>query len=137
MKQKWEVIRLDGRGWQATFGGNPQGFVKAFQEMQDSHPRIVFVGNPGSAGTGLTLTASPAIVFYSNDFNADSRIQAEDRIHRMGMDINRGAKIIDLIHLPTDEYVLTNLQNKRKLQDMSLGLVQEALEKENVRYDYE
>lgn len=137
MKQKWNVIRLDGRGWHSTLGGNPQGFLKIFQEMTDEFERVVFVGNPGSAGTGLTLTASPAIVFYSNDFNADSRIQAEDRIHRMGMDINRGAKIIDLIHLPTDEYVLANLQKKRDLQAMSLGLVQEALEKATPRYDYD
>ena len=70
---------------------------------------------------GLTLTASPTIVYYSNDFNAESRIQSEDRIHRMGMDVNRGATIIDIVHLSSDELVLNNLRNKRKLQSLTLG----------------
>ena len=76
---------------------------------------------------GLTLTASPSIVYFSNDFNAESRIQSEDRIHRPGMDVNRGATIYDLIHLPTDRTVLDNLRAKRVLQDMTLGSLNEAL----------
>ncbi len=75
---------------------------------------------------GLTLTASPTIVFYSNDFNAESRIQAEDRIHRPGMDKTRGATIIDLIHLPSDEYVLDNLKKKKDLQNLTMGELKDA-----------
>lgn len=89
--------------------------------------RIVFIGHPGSAGMGITLTASPTIVYYSNDFNAESRIQSEDRIHRPGLDVNLGATIIDLIHLPTDIKVLDNLQKKRDLQSMTLGDMKEAM----------
>lgn len=76
---------------------------------------------------GLTLTASPSIVYFSNDFNAESRIQSEDRIHRPGMDVNRGATIYDLIHLPTDRTVLENLKAKRVLQDMTLGALNDVL----------
>ncbi len=116
----WSTIRVDGRGWQNSEGleGDP---LDIFQDQLDKYPRVAFIGQPGAAGMGLTLTASPVIVYYSNDFNFESRIQSEDRIHRPGMDKNRGATIIDFIHLPTDTLVLDNLLKKRKLQAMTLG----------------
>ncbi len=140
--QQWHYIRLDGRGWSSSLVSSDgsrlkdRDLVKMFQDRKADN-KIVFIGNPGSAGTGLTLTASPTIVYYSNDFMGDSRLQSEDRIHRIGMDENRGAMIIDLIHLPSDEYVLENLLKKRRLQDMSLGQIVEILDKELVRTDYE
>ena len=39
------------------------------------------------------------------------------------------ATIIDLYHLPTDEYVKNNLVQKKKLQTVSLGVIQECLKK--------
>jgi SNF2 family DNA or RNA helicase len=123
----WEFIRVDGRGWNSSIGGNPAGLLRIFQEGKEKYPRVIFVGAPGAAGTGLTLTASPSIVYYSNDFNAESRIQSEDRIHRPGMDTNRGATIYDIINLPIDSYVLDNLKKKRELQSVSLGELERAL----------
>ncbi len=117
----WGFIRVDGRGWHSSIGGNALGQLEAFQNMQEQFPKLAFIGQPGAAGMGLTLTASPTTVYYSNDFNGESRIQSEDRIHRLGMNKTRGATIIDLIHLPTDEYVLDNLVKKLELQNMSLG----------------
>ena len=100
------------------------------------YPRLAFIGHPGSAGMGLTLTASPAILYYSNDFNAESRIQSEDRIHRLGMDTNKGATIIDIFNLPTDEYVLDNLNKKRDLQSMTMGELSTILEKGSNSNEY-
>ena len=118
----WEYIRVDGRGWYCSIPNLTKlEMLEAFQSKKKDHPKLAFVGQPGAAGMGLTLTASPSIVYYSNDFNAESRLQSEDRIHRPGMDVNRGATIIDLIHLPSDEYVLDNLMSKRDLQNMSMG----------------
>jgi SNF2 family DNA or RNA helicase len=130
LKQMWKIIRVDGRGWHSNLGlQKPEEMIDAFQNQLEAHLRIAFIGHPGSAGMGLTLTASPTIVYYSNDFNAESRIQSEDRIHRAGMDTNRGATIIDLIHLPTDKVVLDNLKNKRRLQDMTMGELKAQTEK--------
>ena len=129
---RWAYIKMDGRGLECVdCEGTPYTDDKELlQAMDASHPRraeflekfprLVFIGQPGSGGMGLTLTASPSIIYYSNDFNAESRIQSEDRIHRAGMDTNRGATIIDIVHLPTDEYVLANLQAKRNLQKQSM-----------------
>jgi SNF2 family DNA or RNA helicase len=126
----WHCIRVDGRGWHVT---SPDGMVldidplTMFQDNLIKYPRVAFVGQPGAAGMGLTLTASPTIVYYSNDFNAESRIQSEDRIHRIGMDKNRGATIKDFICLPTDQLVLDNLKKKKRLQSMTMGEIKEVL----------
>ncbi len=130
LAQDWDVIRVDGRGWwcvnskRSPLQGDP---LTIFQDEQEDHPRVAFIGQPAAAGLGLTLTASPSIVYWSNDFNAESRIQSEDRIHRPGMDVNRGATIIDLLHLPSDRTVLDNLKAKRRLQDLTLGALTEAM----------
>lgn len=131
LRQKWAVIRVD-QGKEVVFdaNGNIQSglnVLEIFQDLKDSWPRVAFVANAASAGMGLTLTASPSILYYSNTFNAEDRIQSEDRIHRPGMDLNRGATIIDLIHLPSDQKILDNLQKKRDLQAMTLGDFSEAL----------
>ena len=124
-KKDWDFIRVDGRGWTSNIGGSPQDLLREYQSGK--RRRIAFIGHPDAAGTGLTLTASPVIVYYSNDFKGESRSQSEDRIHRMGMDENRGARIVDLIHLPVDKYVLDNLKNKRRLENITLGKLIEDL----------
>lgn len=120
----WNVIRVDGRGTYSAYGTFEESVV-TFQDRGRTD-KIVFIGHPGSAGMGLTLTASRTIVYWSNDFRAESRIQSEDRIHRAGMDVNRGCNIIDLIGLETDLYVLDNLKKKRELQSITLGELNEA-----------
>ncbi len=132
-KNMWDIVRVDGRGWSwITQDGSIKTeleMLKTFQrEGGFDASRVCFIGHPGSAGMGLTLTASPTILYYSNDFNFESRVQSEDRIHRAGMDVARGATIIDLIHLPTDNLVLQNLKKKRDLQALSLGELKECLE---------
>lgn len=138
MKHNWDYISVDGRGWRSSLAGgrakDPKQLLTVFQNKNDVN-RIAFIGHPGSAGVGLTLTASPVAIFYSNDFVGVNRVQAMDRIHRMGMDENRGATIIDICNLPTDTYILENLEKKIKLQDISLGRFKEALS--SVRLDPE
>jgi SNF2 family DNA or RNA helicase len=118
-KHKWSVLRVDGRGmWTSEPMSEP---LMAFQDPQRAIDKLAFVAHPATAKTSLTLTASSMIIYYSNTFVGDDRIQSEDRIHRIGMDVNRGATIVDLIHLPTDKYVLDNLKNKKRLQGITLG----------------
>jgi SNF2 family DNA or RNA helicase len=42
------------------------------------------VGNPKTGGYGLTLTAASLVVYYSNSFDLEVRLQSEDRAHRIG-----------------------------------------------------
>jgi len=126
-KQKWAVIRVDGRGWKVwDIDGTPITVDNPLDYWADlnRNRRIVFVAHPKSGGMSLTLTESRMAVFYSNDWAPESRSQAEDRIHRMGTDENLGATIVDLIHLPTDEHVRNVLRDNRRLELMTLGEVE-------------
>jgi SNF2 family DNA or RNA helicase len=133
-REGWHFIRVDGRGWVSTLMDykDPRGMLKIFQEDQDLYPKVVFVAQPSSGGIGLTLTAAPVEIFYSNDFNLDSRLQAVARCHRPGMDLNRGLTVVDLIHLKTDQKVLDNLNAKKDLMNLTMGNLRE--ETEGIRY---
>jgi len=123
-KQGWAVVRCDGRGWQVTThdgAGVPSTKPIEYWADMERNRLVAFVGHPESGGMGLTLTESNVCVFYSNSFKPDARVQAEDRIHRMGMDTNRGATIVDLIHLPTDERVIDVIRENRRIELMTLG----------------
>ncbi len=76
---------------------------------------------------GITLTASQTILMYSNSFNGEDRVQVINRIHRPGMDVNRGATIIDIVHLDIDQFVLDNLQKKQDLLNLTMGELREAM----------
>jgi len=135
-EQGWTVIRYDRQVHVQYPDGTIEKDVNEHlmsmdmsnTELINKYPKVVLVGHPASGSEGLTLTASPSILYYSNDFNGMYRMQSEDRIHRMGMDKNRGATIIDLYHLPTDEYVHNNLKKKKQLQSLSLGELKKCLD---------
>jgi SNF2 family DNA or RNA helicase len=127
----WDVVKVDGRGWKVLrHDGEPVGRdVKPLSYWADmSNERVAFVAHPESGGMGLTLTESRMAVFYSNDFKPESRMQAEDRIHRPGIDMNKGATIVDLFHLGSDRKVLKVLRDNRRLENMTLGELQESLD---------
>lgn len=70
-----------------------------------------FIGNPATAGYGLTLTEANTVIYYANDFNLETRIQSEDRCHRIGQ--QNPVTYIDLITEKTiDEKIVQALRNK-------------------------
>ena len=125
-EQGWLVWRYDGKQM-LTWDG--RDFQSAYATFQDPHfkEKIVYVAHPKKGGMSLTLTAAVAAVYYSNDFEGESREQSEDRIHRIGMDENKGATIIDIIHLATDQLVRDRLIEKQDLQGLSLASIRDAL----------
>jgi SNF2 family DNA or RNA helicase len=80
----------------------------------------VFVGQPQSGGIGLTLTRAESVIYYSNDFNLETRLQSEDRAHRIGTRHN--VVYIDLIAADTiDESIARALQRKSDVAANVLG----------------
>jgi SNF2 family DNA or RNA helicase len=95
-----------------------QGIVTKFQDP-NSGLRF-FIGNPSTAGYGLTLTEANTVVYYANDFNLETRIQSEDRCHRIGQ--QNPVTYIDLITENTiDERIVQALRNKIDLGAKVLG----------------
>ena len=79
-----------------------------------------FVGNPATAGYGLTLTEADLVIYYANDFNLETRIQSEDRAHRIGQ--KKNVTYIDLISEGTiDEKIVEALRNKIDIGAKVLG----------------
>lgn len=92
--------------------------IKNFQNP--GHPLRFFVGNPATAGYGLTLTEADLCVYYANDFNLEYRMQSEDRAHRIGQRNN--VTYIDLISEGTiDERIVEALRNKIEIGAKVLG----------------
>lgn len=131
LKKQWNVVKVDGRGWKIITCDEqekPARSIKPLDYWGDmGNDRVAFVAHPMSGGMGLTLTEARMAVFYSNDFMPESRSQAEDRIHRPGIDENRGATIVDLFHLGTDRKVRDVLKDNRRLEQMTLGEMQEYI----------
>ena len=93
---------------------------EAIRKFQYEEGVRFFVGNPQTAGMGLTLHAATNVIYYANDFNLQSRIQSEDRCHRIGQ--NNHVTYVDLISPGTvDKHIVENLQDKIKLSAKSLG----------------
>jgi len=69
---------------------------------------------------GITLTASSTVIYYSNSYNLEHRIQSEDRAHRIGQ-ANR-VTYVDLICPKTvDEKIVKALRSKKQLAGRILG----------------
>ena len=78
----------------------------------------VFVGS-SAAARGLTLTAATTVVYFTNDYSLEVRLQSEDRAHRIGQ--KRNVLYIDLIVPQTvDEKVLQILKSKKSVSEAVL-----------------
>jgi SNF2 family DNA or RNA helicase len=90
-------------------------------EFQKPQSRLkFFVGNPATAGYGLTLTEANLVVYYANDFNLETRIQSEDRAHRIGQ--RNPVTYVDLISEGTiDEKIVAALRAKIEIGAKVLG----------------
>mgnify|MGYP003646278496 FL=1 len=86
--------------------------IKKFQDP-DSKVRF-FVGNPQTAGYGITLTAASNVVYYSNGYDLEKRLQSEDRAHRIGQ--KKSVTYVDLIAPKTvDEKIVKALRAKMSI----------------------
>ena len=101
-----------------TLDRDRQDIVDRFQD-RTSDLRF-FVGNPKTGGFGLTLTASHTVIYYSNSYDLEIRLQSEDRVHRISQD--KKVTYIDLITEGTvDELIVKNLRSKINLATKILG----------------
>ena len=89
-----------------------QEAVKRFETPND--PARFFVGNPSTGGRGITLIQASTVVYYSNDYRLESRLQSEDRAHRIGQ--TKSVTYIDLVMKNTvDEKIVSALRSKKQI----------------------
>ena len=104
------------------YGETPQDerqtIVEEFQDPEN--PLRFFVGQPRTGGYGITLTAANTVIYYSNSYDLEIRLQSEDRAHRIGQ--TNKVTYIDLVSPNTiDEKILIALKSKIDIAGQDLG----------------
>ena len=86
-----------------------QEIVEKFQDP--NNPLRFFIGQPRTGGYGLTLTEATTVIYYSNGYDLEVRLQSEDRAHRIGQ--TNKVTYVDIITEKTvDEKILKALRSK-------------------------
>ena len=91
--------------------------IKRFQD--DPECRFI-VGTPSTGGYGITLTAANTVIYYSNGYDLEKRLQSEDRAHRIGQ--KKSVTYVDLMADDTvDEKIVQALRKKINIASEVLG----------------
>jgi len=117
-----EIVKVYGPGSVVDYYGltpqdERQGNIKKFQ----SDPKCRFlVGTPSTGGYGITLTAANTVIYYSNGYDLEKRLQSEDRAHRIGQ--KKNVTYVDIIAENTvDEKIVKALRDKINVASQVLG----------------
>ena len=94
---------------------------EAIQKFQDTKSAArFFVGNPQTGGYGITLTAANTVIYYSNGYDLEKRLQSEDRAHRIGQ--KKSVTYVDLVTPKTvDEKIKKALRKKINIATEIMG----------------
>tara|TARA_B110000196_G_scaffold252080_1_gene221620 strand:- start:80 stop:691 length:612 start_codon:yes stop_codon:yes gene_type:complete len=95
--------------------------AKAIKKFQDPDSKVkYFIGNPQTAGYGITLTEAGTVVYFSNGYDLEKRLQSEDRAHRIGQ--KKSVTYVDFIAPKTvDEKIVKALRNKINIASQVMG----------------
>jgi|TARA_A200000113_G_scaffold95867_1_gene85779 SNF2 family DNA or RNA helicase len=95
-----------------------QDNIAQFQEKNS--PTRYFVGNAQTGGYGITLTSANTVVYYSNSYDLEKRLQSEDRAHRIGQ--TGSVTYVDLIAENTvDDKIVKSLRSKINIANEIMG----------------
>lgn len=107
-----KAVQFDGRVKQADR-------VIAVSEFQKGKHKY-FVAKASSGGTGLTLFAAKAHIYYSNTFSLEHRLQSEDRAEGIGQ--TQSVQITDIRCLNSiDQRIVSSLQSKKDVSRAITG----------------
>lgn len=107
-----------GKGAAVSYHGGVDRHLREenIDRFQNDPTCQFFVGQQHSGGYGLTLTAATTMIYYSNDFSLEARLQSEDRAHRIGQ--KRNVTYIDIEAEKTvDSKIINALRSKKNIAD--------------------
>ena len=117
-----EIKKVHGPGSVIDYYGlTPQDEREAnIRKFQDDPKYRFFVGTPSTGGYGITLTAANTVIYYSNGYDLEKRLQSEDRAHRIGQ--HKPVTYVDIIAEKTvDEKIVKALRDKISIASQILG----------------
>jgi len=94
---------------------------KAIKRIQDKESAVRFiVGTPQTGGYGITLTGASTMIYYSNGYDLEKRMQSEARIDRIGQE--KPMTYIDIMAEDTiDDKIVKSLRNKVNIATEIMG----------------
>ena len=118
-----ELKKIYGENSVVEYYGETDSEIRqeSIDKFQDPRSSVrFFVGNPQTGGYGITLTAASTVIYYSNGYDLEKRLQSEDRAHRIGQ--KKSVTYIDLIAEKTvDEKIVKALRKKINIASEVLG----------------
>ena len=94
-----------------------QDHIRKFQN--DPGCRFL-IGTPQTGGYGITLTQANTVIYYSNGYDLEKRLQSEDRAHRIGQ--KKTVTYVNLICEDTvDEKIVKALRDKINIASEVMG----------------
>lgn len=118
-----EIKKVYGDDSVGSYYGNTSDdnrvlYLKQFQDVKS--PLRFMVGNTQTGGYGINLTKASTVIYYSNNFDLEKRLQSEDRAHRIGQ-VNK-VTYIDIVCKGTvDEKIVKSLLAKQNIAAQVLG----------------
>ena len=95
-------------------------FRSNIRKFQDDPRYRFFVGPHSTGGYGITLTAANTVIYYSNGYDLEKRLQSEDRAHRIGQ--KKSVTYVDINAQDTvDEKIVKSLRKKINIASEVLG----------------
>ena len=93
----------------------------AIKKIQDPESKVRFlVGTPQTGGYGITLTGASTMIYYSNGYDLEKRLQSEARIDRIGQE--KPMTYIDILAEDTiDEKIVKALRKKVNIATEIMG----------------
>ena len=96
---------------------NRQSNIDKFQKDEGCR---FFIGTPATGGYGITLTQASNVIYYSNGYDLEKRMQSEDRAHRIGQ--KKSVTYIDIIADDTvDTKIVKSLRKKINIASQVMG----------------
>ena len=94
---------------------------KAIKKIQDPKSPVRFIiGTPQTGGYGITLTGASTMIYYSNGYDLEKRMQSEARIDRIGQE--KPMTYIDIMAEDTiDDKIVKSLRNKVNIATEIMG----------------
>ena len=117
-----EIKKVYGPGSVVDYYGKTpqdkrQPNIKKFQGKNGTR---FLVGTPQTGGYGITLTQAHTVIYYSNGYDLEKRLQSEDRAHRIGQ--TKPVTYIDIIAEDTvDNKIVKALRKKVNIASEVMG----------------
>ena len=92
----------------------------AIRNFKNNDKVRFFVGTPQTGGYGITLTQANTVIYYSNGYDLEKRMQSEDRAHRIGQ--KKTVTYVDIIAEDTvDTKIVKSLRKKINIASKVMG----------------